>query len=150
MLQREAELWSSAGAPAAEVQPAFEALYAEDATLINPWTVELSRDSRWAGFQHFGAEYEDCEVVIHKVVLDHTKPGLFAVERTFACTNKETGVRGKDEDFAVGEIVPAPPGHAGYRIRYCRVYFDSAASCQEERKSTGTKYGWNLGHVVNI
>lgn len=103
VLEREVELWGRASQPMELVKPFFESVYAEDATLINPWTVELSRDSRWAGYQSFAAEYTDCSIEIHKVCMDHAQPGLFAVERTFTCTNKETGVRGSDEDWALGK-----------------------------------------------
>ena len=34
------------------------------------------------------------------MVVDPERPSLFAVERTFACTNRETGVRGIDEDWS--------------------------------------------------
>jgi len=66
--------------------------------------VELSRESRWEGFLSFSREYTDCKVGIGRVVIDPEQPSLFAVERTFACTNRETGVRGVDEDWALGEV----------------------------------------------
>jgi hypothetical protein len=66
--------------------------------------VELSRESRWEGFLSFSREYTDCKVAIGRVVIDPEQPSLFAVERTFACTNRETGVRGVDEDWALGEV----------------------------------------------
>ena len=66
--------------------------------------MELSRESRWEGFLSFSREYTDCKVAIGRVVIDPEQPSLFAVERTFACTNRETGVRGVDEDWALGEV----------------------------------------------
>lgn len=56
--------------------------------------MELSRESRWEGFLSFCREYTDCEVSISRVVVDAEQPNLFAVERTFACTNRETGTLG--------------------------------------------------------
>ena len=104
LLRREAALWALTDAPITITRPLFERVFAEDAKLINPWTVELSRESRWEGFLSFCSEYTDCEVDIGRVVLDPERPTLFAVERTFACTNRETGVRGVDEDWALGEV----------------------------------------------
>lgn len=159
--------------------------------------VELSRESRWAGFLSFCREYTDCEVSISRVVVDAEQPNLFAVERTFTCTNRETGarvghiayrprlhydsrapnehptsvcvcagVRGIDEDWALGEVEDlayiecsqdssCPESALGndgerLRLRYCRVYFDANSSCQERAKSTGARYGWDLPSVVNI
>ena len=136
LLHREAELWSMTDVPPAASRPYFERVFAEDAKLINPWTVgacsvppcparvdrrdiagivavdlqvELSRESRWAGFLSFCREYTDCEVSISRVVVDAEQPNLFAVERTFTCTNRETGAR---------------VGHIAYRPR---LHYDSRA-----------------------
>ena len=45
---------------------------------------------------------------ISQVVFDEEQPTLFAVERRFACTNRETGIRGVDEDWALGAITLVP------------------------------------------
>ena len=121
LLRREAALWAMTEAPPEESRPAFERVFAESAKLINPWTVELSRESRWEGFRSFCANYTDCSVDITHLTLDNERPSLFAVERKFRCTNRETGVRGVDEDWAVGEVVAGEGG--GLRLRFCRVYF---------------------------
>ena len=76
------------------------------------------------------------------------------------------GVRGIDEDWALGEVEePAAEQclqnksdeqHLEQkdfnqpRLRYCRVYFDANSSCQERSKSTGARYGWDMPSVVNI
>ena len=76
-----------------------------------------------------------------------------------------SGVRGVDEDWALGEAVQASDGYHRHadgaaqemdehklplRLRYCRVYFDVDRSCQEQSKSTGAKFGWDLQSVVNV
>ena len=76
------------------------------------------------------------------------------------------GVRGIDEDWALGEIEEIPAMQCRddstdqqhgeqqqgnqLRLRYCRVYFDVNSSCQERSKSTGARYGWDMPSVVNI
>merc|ERR1712037_714149 len=100
----------------------------------------------------------DCKVQIHRLVFDVQQPGLFAVERSFECINRETGLRGVDEDWAIGEVVPyaADPQedgdfedgiHESLQLRYCRVYFEAHRSCQEKNKSTGAKFGWDMPNV---
>ena len=149
LLRREAALWAMTEVPPEESRPAFERVFAESAKLINPWTVELSRESRWEGFRSFCANYTDCSVDITHLTLDNERPSLFAVERKFRCTNRETGVRGVDEDWAVGEVVAGEEG--GLRLRFCRVYFEpELTGSQEKRKSTGSRLGWDLPSVVNV
>uniref|UniRef100_A0A7S4Q630 Uncharacterized protein n=1 Tax=Alexandrium monilatum TaxID=311494 RepID=A0A7S4Q630_9DINO len=155
LLQREAALWAQAELDRPLLRTCFEDVYSEDTKLINPWTVELSRDSRWEGLCNFAKEYTDCQVDIHKVVVDAWHPGLLAVERTFTCTNRESRVRGSDEDWVLGEIVLETAAAGALRavrarLRYCRVYFETATSCQDPSKSTGARLGWDMPHVVNV
>ena len=136
-MRRWAALWAMTDAPVAATRPLFDQVFAEDATLINPWTVELSRESWWEGFLAFSRGYTGCTVDIGPPGVDLYGPivlyvhytaqyseahragvialpdcrrappaqlTLFAVERTFACTNRETGARGVDEDWALGEV----------------------------------------------
>ena len=115
--------------------------------LVNPWTVELSRASRLAGLAQFRRAYAACEIRTSTVFVDDAaeNEGLFATERTFSCTNKETGTRGEDRDLAFGEVAFAPEP----QLRYCRVYFDpGAGGSQEPSKSTGAVHGWDLAHVI--
>ena len=116
--------------------------------LVNPWTVELSRASRLAGLAQFRRAYAACSIRTTLVLVDgddERNEGLFATERTFRCTNRETGRRGADRDLAFGEVAFAPEP----RLRYCRVYFDpKAGGSQEPSKSTGAVHGWDLAHVI--
>lgn len=53
LLKREASLWGAAEAGDA-MRAEFNSIFEPDCVLINPWTVELSRESRWEGFKAFG------------------------------------------------------------------------------------------------
>lgn len=118
----------------------FEAVLTDDCVLVNPWTVEISREQRMAGFEAFRASYDECTVDLKDLLVDADQPGLFAARRTFRCRNRDTGQRGEDDDMVFGEVVE----EHGLRLRYSRVVFDPAATAcvQVPAKSTGAIYGW--------
>lgn len=98
-----------------------------------------------------GRDYCDCEVHIDRVIIDSEQPSLFAVERSFAVTNRATGIRGVDQDWALGEVVArGEPDNKKLSLRFCRVYFEANKSVQDREKSTGARFQWDMDTVINV
>ena len=97
-----------------------------------------------------GRDYCDCEVHITRVIIDSVQPSLFAVERSFAVTNRATGVRGVDQDWALGEVVARGVDNKQLSLRFCRVYFEANKSAQDREKSTGARFQWDMDTVINV
>lgn len=142
LLDREIAAWMHTNEAQAKEQ--LNDVLADDCVLVNPWTVERSKEQRLRGFETFRKEYMDAKIETRDVLVDATQPGLFAARRTFACTNIETRRRGCDDDLVFGEVVRSASNDNHLRLRYARVIFDpNAPTCtQHPSKSSGVRFGW--------
>ncbi|MCK6628855.1 MAG: nuclear transport factor 2 family protein [Anaerolineae bacterium] len=95
-----------------------------------PWDYVVGRAAIEAGARVYFANYTDTCVTPQRLILDPSQPHFGVCEQTFACTNPDTGRRGKDHDFAFFEIAQG-------KLRYWRTYFDTSRSAQVVEKTVG-------------
>jgi limonene-1,2-epoxide hydrolase len=95
-----------------------------------PWDYVVGRAAIETGARVYFANYTDTCVTPQRLILDPTQPYFGVCEQTFACTNPDTGQRGKDHDFAFFEIAQG-------KLRYWRTYFDTSRSAQVVEKTVG-------------
>ena len=94
--------------------------HAPSSVLLNAWETVRGHDELRTSLGQYSQNYTDTEVEVHRVVYDGQN---IAVNQTWRCTNRVTGVRGGDQDLIIGVMQDG-------KIWYWREYFDPDQSAQ--------------------
>ena len=88
--------------------------------ILNAWISVHGHNEIRASVRKYTDNFADTHIDIHRVVFDGQN---VAVNQTWSCTNRVTGVRAGDEDLIIGVIQDG-------KIWYWREYFDPEQSTQ--------------------
>jgi hypothetical protein len=102
----------------------LRALLHPEIRLYPPWDFRAGPADVERAIVYHIEEYADTVVTPERILYDDSQPHLGVCQQTFACTDRKTGRRGEDRDFALFEIAEG-------RLRYWRNYFDAANSVQD-------------------
>ena len=94
--------------------------HAPDSVILNAWETVRGHAELRTSVRKYKENYADTEIELHRVVYDGQN---IAVNQTWRCTNRVTGVRGGDEDLIIGVMQDG-------KIWYWREYFDPDLSAQ--------------------
>jgi limonene-1,2-epoxide hydrolase len=94
--------------------------HAPDSVILNAWETVRGHDEIRISVGKYIENYTDTEIEVHRVVYDGQN---IAVNQTWRCTNRVTGVRGGDQDLIIGVMQDG-------KIWYWREYFDPDQSAQ--------------------
>jgi limonene-1,2-epoxide hydrolase len=94
--------------------------HASESVILNAWETVRGHAELCTSVGKYIQNYTDTEIELHRIVYDGQN---IAVNQTWRCTNRVTGVRGGDQDLIIGVMQDG-------KIWYWREYFDPDQSAQ--------------------
>lgn len=94
--------------------------HAPDSVILNAWEVVRGYDEFRTSAVQYVANYADTMIDVHRIIYDGQN---IALNQTWRCTNRNTGIRAGDQDLIIGIV-------QDHQIHYWREYFDPSQSAQ--------------------
>lgn len=94
--------------------------HAPDSVILNAWEVVRGHEEFCTSAAQYMANFADTQIEVHRIIYDGQN---IALNQTWRCTNRSTGIRAGDQDLIIGVM-------QDHQIHYWREYFDPNQSAQ--------------------